>query len=397
MANARYYSSTAAVTTLQVGIGTGDASIQVASSSGFPGTFPFTLSLDYGSANEELVDVTSGGPSVFNVTRAVDGTSASSHNAGAVVRHVTSARDFTESRTHEASSTGVHGISGAFVDTTSVQTLSNKTLTAPTINNPTLGGTVTATGVTIANGTYTGSTLTSPAINTPTLTGGTFAGTIAGSPTFTGNLTLAGTPNFTGAIQSTRTLVTDVVLAAIYGGNLFDSFRLLASGKIEIGSGLGARDVFLYRSAASTLKTDGNFVAVGDVSSATMNTTTLTATTGNVTTVNSTTVDATTIKGDTITHDPTGINYHPMQVGSELVSFTSLTSTTIPITFATPFSGQPRMFTNIASGSGSTQRWDSRAINVTSSGFTLFLFQGDGSDPAQTWTNIPVHWMAVAQ
>lgn len=170
MPNSRFYSSTASVTTLQVTANPGDTSIQVASSVGWPNAFPFTLALDYGAANEELVDVTSGGPSVFTVTRAVDGTSSSTHNAGAVVRHVSSARDFTDSRSHEAATTNVHGITGSFVDTSSTQTLSNKTLNAPAINNGTITGTVTNSG-TISGGTLSGPTL---------------SGTVPGTPTFSG-------------------------------------------------------------------------------------------------------------------------------------------------------------------------------------------------------------------
>lgn len=132
MANARYYSSIAPATTLTGGVGPSNTTIAVASTAGLPGSTPYTLSLDYGAANEELVDVTAVGGLTLTVTRGVDGTSATSHNIGAVVRHVTSARDFTESRTHEASSSGIHGVTGSVVGTTDTQTLSNKTLSMAT-------------------------------------------------------------------------------------------------------------------------------------------------------------------------------------------------------------------------------------------------------------------------
>lgn len=124
----RYYSSVAAETTLTGGINNVATSITVGSTVGFPSLTPYTLALDYESATEELVEVTAVAGTTLTVTRAIDGTSGISHNAGARVRHVSSARDFTDSRTHENSTTGVHGVSGALVGTSGAQTLSDKTL-----------------------------------------------------------------------------------------------------------------------------------------------------------------------------------------------------------------------------------------------------------------------------
>jgi len=129
----RFYSSIAQQTTLTASISPSNTSIAVASTTGFPGSTPYTLALDYGGANEELVDVTMVAGLNLTVTRAVDSTSATSHNAGAFVRHVSSARDFRDSRDHENTDTA-HGVSGDIVGTTDTQTLSNKTLDRATGN-----------------------------------------------------------------------------------------------------------------------------------------------------------------------------------------------------------------------------------------------------------------------
>jgi hypothetical protein len=87
-----------------------------------------------------------------------------------------------------------------------------------------------------------------------------------------------------------------------------------------------------------------------------------------------------------------------LQSGGFDASFASAASAVIGVSFPTPYpvGTVPSVMTNIASGAGATLRWGSRAINITNAGFQLFLFKGDGPDPVQTWTNIPVQWWAHA-
>ena len=92
----RYYSSTAVATTLSGNINNSTTSITVAALSGYPAQTPFTAIIDPDTASEEVVEVTNVAGTTLTVTRGVDGTTASSHNAGAVFRHGVSARDFDE-------------------------------------------------------------------------------------------------------------------------------------------------------------------------------------------------------------------------------------------------------------------------------------------------------------
>lgn len=277
MANSRFYSSTAQQSTLTGGITPSDTTMAVASTAGFPGSTPYTLAVDYGSSGMELVEVTGVASLTLTITRAIDGTSGASHSVGAVVRHVASARDFTDSRTHEAASTDVHGLAGgaAVVGTTSTQTLTNKTLSSGVLSG-TFTGTktfsepTTFSGVANLNaggalvGTFSGTHTLSGAVtfsSTAALgAGGSMAGTFSGAPIF------SGVHNHTAGIQSTLATAATTAYGSLVSGDTFDRFRHFADGGIEWGPGNAARDTNLYRSAANTLKTDDNLVVAQTLS-----------------------------------------------------------------------------------------------------------------------------------
>lgn len=163
---ARYYSNTAVETTLASATTSSATSIAVASASGFPILYPYRLTLDFESPGAEIVDVTAASGTTLTVIRGVDGTSAQSHSAGAVVAHTATAQDFRDSQDHIAATTAVHGLATGVgvVGTSSTQTLTNKTIdgTANTLKNLDAGvvtGVFKSTTISPTNATSVGLTV----------------------------------------------------------------------------------------------------------------------------------------------------------------------------------------------------------------------------------------------
>ena len=112
----RYYSSTAVETTLTSNVSNSATTLPVASTSGFPAQTPYTLILDEGTVNEEIVTVTGVATLNLTVTRGQDGTAAVSHSNGGTVKHGVSARDFDEANVHvNDTTTNPHNVTASQV------------------------------------------------------------------------------------------------------------------------------------------------------------------------------------------------------------------------------------------------------------------------------------------
>ncbi len=234
---ARYYSSTAVETSLQSSIpaqsqGQSNTSFIVASVSGFPSSFPYTLIVDPDTSKEEVVTVTSGSSTTLTVTRGADNTQAVAHSAGAVVRHGVSGRDFREEQAHiaargydidetiltAANQTHVHGIAtgdGVIVGTTKAQTLTNKVYSSGTVT-----GAFTATSATFTGGTFTSATVTSSTVTSSTIVSSTLTGSFTASAATFVSPTISGSPVITGL--SSVGMVNSSAVPKIYVDTIFE-------------------------------------------------------------------------------------------------------------------------------------------------------------------------------
>lgn len=165
---------TSVQTTLNVAAGTGTALLGGVTLSP-AGTYQFTLAIDPDTSNEEIVFATANSGDTFTIVRGQSQSTAITHAAGALVRHVLTASDLdyfngavqpstltakgdtfvataastvtrlavgSDGQVLTADSAQAKGVkwstaASGDVTLTGVQTLTNKTLTAPVVNNET--------------------------------------------------------------------------------------------------------------------------------------------------------------------------------------------------------------------------------------------------------------------
>jgi hypothetical protein len=208
----RFYANGDPGTTLTTGVNASVTSWTVANAGAFPASTPYAVFAEKGTANAEIVLVTAVVGNVLTVTRGYNGSTAVSHGNGVAVQSGVIALDLDDAAAHVAATGDAHGVTGALVGATMVQTLTNKTLTSPAISNPTVTGTTTGANETLSGtltvtGTTTLGAVTAGAV-TPTSVNASGAITAGGALTANGagtglavtnNETVGGTLAVTGA------------------------------------------------------------------------------------------------------------------------------------------------------------------------------------------------------
>lgn len=370
----RLYSNTATEATLTASITSAATSFTLNSFSGYPAV-PFTATLDRGKADEEVVLVTAVSVSTVTVTRGYDGTVAKAHAAGATFLHTTVARDFDEANSHVNTSLAVHGLAGAVVGTTDVQTLTNKTLTTPTLSEPTITGTATMASATLS-GTLSVTGATTLAALTATT--GAFSGTVtAAAPTAAGHLVTKTYADALGSEADTASTIvrrsaSKVIAAATVSGLVAPTLGDQAANKA-------------YADALGTAAATASTIMRRDAS-------------GNTAVNKITAAAAATAANDLLRKGEfdTRVANLPTRIatGNASVSMPAgSTQITAAVPFGVTFTTAPVVLITMTE-SGNDYMWIAWAQSITTTGFTVRIYSTAAGAPATA--PISFNWMAVA-
>jgi len=218
------------------------------------------LALDYKASSEELVKVTGASGTTLTIVRAFNGTTAVSHNTGAVVRHVITAQDMTDAQAHydTALSAGAHGVTGALATFLGSTTSAN--LAAVVTDETGSGALVFAT---------------SPSLTTPTVSGASITGSkfTIGLNAQTGTTyTLVATDQDKLVTLSNAGAITLTVPAAIFSAGAVINIQQIGAGQVTVAgdgtstvTGTGTKLRAQYSAASIVCTASNTFTLIGDI------------------------------------------------------------------------------------------------------------------------------------
>jgi len=251
----RKYSSRSQQTTLTAGINSSVTSATVVSGSALLGGITisagetFTVVIDPDTALEEIVDVSAVSTNTLTIIRAIDGSTAQSHSAGAVVRHMAIGRDYREANSHIENTTTAHGLTLANV----LETTDSNMITTAMLQSSSV------TTAKIADSNVTTAKIADSAITSAKIADlGIATGDIADSAITSGKIA-------TGAVGTTKIddlSITEAKIAptAVTTGKIADS--AITSAKIADGT-IVAGDI--ADGAITSAKILDGTIATGDI------------------------------------------------------------------------------------------------------------------------------------